>query len=64
METAAKAVQRHLGSEDGHWFLYAALYLVGAVVVGVGMSQIVEMPVLKLRDRFFPSRSQQPVLGI
>jgi peptidoglycan/LPS O-acetylase OafA/YrhL len=30
-------------------------YVMTAIVVGVGMAKLVELPVLKLRDRFFPS---------
>lgn len=40
-----------------NWYLYIALYLVGAVVFGILMASIVEYPVLRLRDRFFPSRN-------
>jgi peptidoglycan/LPS O-acetylase OafA/YrhL len=40
-----------------NWFVYAVLYLLGAVLVGVYMARLVEIPVLKLRDRLFPSRS-------
>ncbi|HYV34423.1 MAG TPA: acyltransferase [Gemmataceae bacterium] len=33
------------------------LYLVGSFVVGVVMAKLVEVPVLRLRDRWFPARS-------
>jgi peptidoglycan/LPS O-acetylase OafA/YrhL len=33
------------------------IYLVGSLLVGVAMAKVVEMPALKLRDRWFPSRS-------
>lgn len=33
------------------------IYLVGSLVAGVAMAKVVEMPALKLRDRWFPSRS-------
>jgi peptidoglycan/LPS O-acetylase OafA/YrhL len=62
-EITAKAIQRRLGAEDGHWFLYAAVYMIGAIVLGIVMAQIIELPVLKLRDRFFPSRSQAVPAG-
>lgn len=35
-----------------------ALYLAGAIVFGIAMAKLVEMPVLHLRDRFFPSRGR------
>lgn len=34
-----------------------ALYLVGALAFGIAMAKLVEIPVLHLRDRLFPSRS-------
>ena len=39
------------------WFIAAAAVCVGAVVVGVAASKLVEWPVIRLRDRWFPSRS-------
>jgi len=38
------------------------IYLLGSVLVGVGMAKLVEYPVLRLRDRLFPSRSGALVL--
>jgi hypothetical protein len=32
------------------------LYLVGAWTFGLAMGRLVEFPMLKLRDRWFPSR--------
>lgn len=37
--------------------LEAAIYLPGSILAGVLMAKIVEVPVLALRDRWFPSRS-------
>jgi peptidoglycan/LPS O-acetylase OafA/YrhL len=37
------------------------VYLIGSVVVGVGMTWLVEKPVLWLRDRWCPSRSGSPL---
>lgn len=34
-----------------------AVLAVGSVVVGVAMAKLIEMPVLRMRDRIFPSRS-------
>jgi peptidoglycan/LPS O-acetylase OafA/YrhL len=42
----------------GSYFVVEVIvYMVGAVVVGTGMSMLVEQPVLRLRDKVFPSRS-------
>jgi peptidoglycan/LPS O-acetylase OafA/YrhL len=38
------------------WFIYAASYLLGAVGCGIAMSLLTEFPVLRIRDRLFPSR--------
>jgi peptidoglycan/LPS O-acetylase OafA/YrhL len=34
-----------------------AFYLAGSLALGVGLSQLIEIPVLRVRDRLFPSRS-------
>jgi peptidoglycan/LPS O-acetylase OafA/YrhL len=41
-----------------NWFVGAAVYLAGAIIVGIVMALAVEFPVLRLRDRWFPSRSR------
>lgn len=35
-----------------------SVYLIGSLLIGIGMSCIVEMPFLKLRDRWFPSKGR------
>lgn len=42
----------------GHypWFVYAGVYVAGSVALGIGMSVLVEFPVLRVRERLFPSR--------
>ncbi len=40
-----------------HWGVCMAVYLAGSICVGMVMSKIIEYPMLKLRDRLFPSRS-------
>ena len=35
----------------------AAVYLVGSIVVGMGLGKLIELPFLRLRDAWFPSRS-------
>jgi peptidoglycan/LPS O-acetylase OafA/YrhL len=41
-----------------HWGLDLTLYLTYTVGVGILMSKVVEWPVIKLRDRWFPSRAK------
>jgi len=42
-----------------HWFRFPA-YVVGAIVMGVLMAKLIELPTLKLRDRIFPSITRVP----
>lgn len=44
-----------------NWGLYAITYTFGSLVVGILMAKLVEVPMLKLRDRFYPTRSKSPV---
>jgi peptidoglycan/LPS O-acetylase OafA/YrhL len=39
------------------WGARTMLYVVGAFVIGIAMAKIVELPLLKIRDRWYPSRS-------
>lgn len=41
-----------------NWYLYFGFYLLGSLLVGVIMYTIVEVPVLRFRDRLCPSRSR------
>jgi peptidoglycan/LPS O-acetylase OafA/YrhL len=43
-----------------HWSWHARtlLYFVGAFVIGVAMARLVELPMLRLRDRLYPSRTE------
>jgi peptidoglycan/LPS O-acetylase OafA/YrhL len=45
------------GSTEAVWLLSTVVVCVGAILAGVVASKVVEWPVLRLRDRFFPSRS-------
>jgi peptidoglycan/LPS O-acetylase OafA/YrhL len=38
----------------GGYFTGFAIYLTGSVIIGMGMSRLIEMRALKLRDRLFP----------
>lgn len=61
-------IERHLLRHLPHhpltlyWASATAVYLVLAVLVGAAMAKTVEMPVLAIRDRLFPSRVSSPVL--
>lgn len=39
------------------WFFYAGVYLTGAVLIGILLSKLIEYPILRLRDRYFPSQT-------
>ena len=41
----------------------AVVYLVGSIVIGIIMAKLVEYPVLRIRDRLFPSRSGSILVG-
>jgi peptidoglycan/LPS O-acetylase OafA/YrhL len=51
------AVAKHFFGGFGNWWLYAVFYFAGSIVLGIIMSELMEYPVIRLRDRFFPSRS-------
>lgn len=46
-----------LGSRVSYYG-YVATYPLGSIVVGIAMAKLVEYPVMRLRDRFFPARSE------
>lgn len=56
LEIGMKQIENILGYSLG-WGSYLLVYIVFSVGVGVLMARLVETPVLYLRDRFFPSRS-------
>ena len=37
-----------------HWYAYAAVYLVGSMVVGIEACRVIEYPMLRVRDRLYP----------
>lgn len=39
------------------WSVRTLIYIVGAFVIGIAMAKLLELPVLKFRDRKYPSRS-------
>jgi peptidoglycan/LPS O-acetylase OafA/YrhL len=50
-------IVKHFFGGFANWWLYAAFYFVGAIVLGIVMSELMEYPIIRLRDRIFPSRS-------
>jgi peptidoglycan/LPS O-acetylase OafA/YrhL len=46
----------HLGPMD--WLGEATVYVVGCIVVGIGMAKLIELPVLRVRDRTMPDRAR------
>ena len=40
-----------------NWVFYAGFYLAGAILFGVLMSKIIEYPILRVRDKYFPRES-------
>lgn len=47
----------HLGVPPPRSPLAVAAYMLGGIAVGIAMAKMVEVPVLMVRDRVFPSRS-------
>lgn len=43
------------------WSLRQAIFLGGALVIGITMAKLIELPTLRLRDRLFPSRTINPM---
>jgi peptidoglycan/LPS O-acetylase OafA/YrhL len=55
-EIGARVLAWAGGASSISWLVGAAAACIGAVLVGVAASKLVEWPVLRLRDRWFPSR--------
>ena len=49
------AITERVNGAPLQWSAYAAVYLVGSVVVGIIASIVIEYPVLRLRDRLYPA---------
>ena len=54
------AIRIATGVQIGYWS-HLFIYMIGSLIVGVLMAKLIEMPVLRIRDRYFPSRSQKEV---
>lgn len=44
-----------------NYWIKTVAYLIAALVLGIVLSRLIEMPFLKLRDRLFPSRSEKKI---
>ncbi len=40
-----------------NWFFFAGCYLAGSILFGILLSKIIEYPILRIRDRYFPPLS-------
>ncbi len=40
-----------------NWFVYLGVYIIGSLVIGILLSQMIEIPLLRIRNRLLPSRS-------
>ena len=40
------------------WWVESLTYMAGSLLVGILMAKLIELPLLKVRDQFFPSRSK------
>jgi len=49
----ARSVMLALGTSN--WWVYAGVYLGGSICLGLLMNELIERPVLALRDRIFPA---------
>ncbi len=54
--TAVERVAKRLFSPSHQWEMYALTYLAGALLVGILTSKLIEYPMLKVRNRLYPSR--------
>ena len=50
-------VIHRLLSSHFNWFIYAGICILGSIAFGIVMAILIEFPVLRIRDRFFPSRA-------
>jgi peptidoglycan/LPS O-acetylase OafA/YrhL len=50
-----KFIERMLGFEL-HYVVAFCVYVVGSIAIGVVTTKLTEIPVLRLRDRYFPRR--------
>ena len=63
MEMVAEFLYRRMPHNLGTWLLYATVYLLGSIFFGICMANAIEFPVLKLRNRWFPSENESGAGG-
>jgi len=51
----------HLPGQFSGYYPFATIYVLASVGVGIAMARIVELPVLRIRDRFFPAQPARQV---
>lgn len=47
-----------------NWHIESLLYYSSAILIGIGFSLLLEWPILRLRDRIFPSNTPGPTPGL
>src|SRR4029450_1644184 len=57
VETWAVPIVETVFKTHVNWVAYAAIYLFGAIAVGILTAKAIEYPLLRVRDRLFPSQS-------
>ncbi len=45
------------------WLVYAAIYMLGSLVVGIAMAKLIESPTLLLRDKLIPKSDSKKAAG-
>jgi len=57
----------HFAGRSPHWLVALAYFLLASWGIGILMARLVEVPVLKFRDKFFPSlstKNKQPKVSV
>jgi peptidoglycan/LPS O-acetylase OafA/YrhL len=58
-----RALEALAGGQTPSYGLQATSYLAGSLLMGVAMTELMEKPFLRLRDKLFPSRSGAPLVA-
>lgn len=58
VEIAALNLFNQLPKTSFWWVVYLAVYILGSLALGIFCSNCIELPIIRLRDRMFPSRSR------
>jgi peptidoglycan/LPS O-acetylase OafA/YrhL len=57
VDWVAPALSQKMGASHV-WYYYSSIYLLGSLGIGVVLSDLLETPALRMRDRWFPSRAR------